>query len=121
MRKNIFLAAALIMSSGLSLSAQTSPAAPAPAAEPAQLFPPQTPAREKAALESASDLALDMSKLVIFLEAGQSYYRAYGKGTHGEAENKAFVKFLEDYQRVQGELKQEEAALRVWIDKKSEL
>jgi hypothetical protein len=120
MTKIFLLSAALMPLAAPCLRAQAE--APATTATPAaSLFPPQTPVREKAALESASDLALDMSKLVIFLEAGQSYYRAYGKGTHSEAENKAFVKFLEDYQRVLGELKQEEAALRVWIDKKSEL
>lgn len=113
----------MIVFGALPLSAQSGPAAPtaAPAPEPAQLFPPAAPVREKPALETASDLTLDMSKLVIFLESGQSYYRAYGKGTHNSAENKAFVKFLEDYERALGDLKQESAALRQWIDKKSEL
>ncbi|MBI3551295.1 MAG: hypothetical protein HY077_02150 [Elusimicrobia bacterium] len=95
--------------------------APAFAAEPAALLPPSPPARGKAAIETMTELTLDMSKTVMFLENGQAYFKAYGKGTHSPAENKAFVKFLEDYERELNNLKTENETLKTWIEKKSEL
>lgn len=99
------------------------PAAPAPEkpAEEMRFAPPAPPKRDKPSLDSASELALDLARAVSFLESGQSYFRAYSKGTHTPAENKAFVRFLEDYERELAAVKKELDVLREWVEKKSGL
>ena len=86
-----------------------------------QFIPPTAPAREKKSLDTAAEVALDAAKSLSFLEDGQSYYRAYAKGTHSSVENKAFVKFLEDYERELATVNKELEVLRLWVEKKSAL
>lgn len=110
--------AAVMVSSG----AVTPPAAePAPAVEkkPAPLLPPKIPARPKGTLDSAGEVARDLAARVEYFEHGQSYYRAYTKGSHSPEENKAFVQFLEDYENELGIAKRVHALLGVWLEKKS--
>lgn len=102
------------------------PAAPAPAAPAAEspralLLPPKPPAHAQRVLESASDVARDMSETFAFLEAGQSYYKAFSKGSHTVEENKAFVKFLEDYERELETARKEFGLLKSWFANSSDL
>jgi len=103
----------------------SSAAAPAPAAEPAAekkpapLLPPKIPVRPKGTLDSAAEVARDLAVRVEYFENGQSYYRAYTKGSHSPEENKAFVQFLEDYENELGIAKRVHALLGVWLEKKS--
>src|SRR5688572_4409520 len=100
---------------------EPAPAAPAPApaaAAPAgpkaaPLLPPKFPARPKGTLDPAGEVARDLSVRVEYFEHGQSYYRAYTKGSHSPEENKAFVKFLEDYENELGIAKRTHAILGV--------
>lgn len=96
--------------------------APAPAAEvkaPA-LYPPQIPARPKATLETAGDVARDLALRAQYFEDGQAYYRAFTKGgSHTAEENQAFVKFLEEYEVELGIAKRTHALLGTWLEKKS--
>jgi hypothetical protein len=87
----------------------------------ADLTPPALPDREKNELTSASGVALDMAKSIAFMEQGQAYYKAYAKGSHNAAENKAFVRFAEDYDRELNNVRKELDVLRIWVDKKSDL
>lgn len=87
----------------------------------ADIVPPKLPEREKSELSSASAVALDLAKAVAYLEQGQAYYKAYTKGSHTAEQNKAFVRFAEDYDRELSTVKRELDALRSWVDKKSEL
>ena len=106
----------------------STPAAPAPAAAPvtepkkaAPLLPPKVPARPKGTLDTAGEVARDLAVRVEYFENGQSYYRAYTKGSHSPEENKAFVQFLEDYENELGIAKRTHAILGVWLDKKSSI
>jgi hypothetical protein len=92
--------------------AATAPAKPEPAA-PAWT-PPKPPAHAQRSLETASDLARDLQEVASYLEAGQSYYRAYRKGTHTVEDNKAFLQFLESYEKEQSIARKETDALRKW-------
>jgi hypothetical protein len=94
--------------------AETKPAA-------AGLMPPKVPARPKGTLETAGEVARDLAIRVEYFEHGQSYYRAYTKGFHGPEENKAFVKFLEDYENELGIARRTHAILGLWLDKKSSI
>jgi hypothetical protein len=96
-------------------------AEPAKAVEekPAPLLPPRIPARPKGTLDTAGEVARDLAVRVEYFENGQAYYRAYTKGSHTPEENKAFVKFLEDYENELGIAKRTHAILGVWLDKKS--
>ena len=85
------------------------------------LTPPRAPEREKAALVTASAVALDMARSLAFLEQGQTYYKAYAKGTHTPQENKDFVKFAEDYDRELTTMKKEMEVLKLWLEKKADL
>jgi hypothetical protein len=87
--------------------------------KPALLLPPKIPARPKGTLDTAGEVARDLAVRVEYFENGQSYYRAYTKGSHSPEENKAFVKFLEDYENELGIAKRTHAILGVWLDKKS--
>lgn len=93
-------------------------AAAALAAGPTAPVPPQ---RAKASLDSASEVALDMAQALSFLEQGQVFYKAYAKGSHTAEENKAFLKFLADYEHQLETVKKELEVLRQWADKKSGL
>lgn len=97
-----------------------STAAAAAAAENG-LPPPQPPERSGQPLSTASAVALDMARSLAFLEQGQAYYKAYAHGTHDEAENKAFIRFAQDYDTELTNVKRELEVLRVWVDKKSDL
>lgn len=99
-------------------------AAPAPKPEhkpepKAPLLPPKVPTRPKGTLDTAGEVARDLAVRVQYFEDGQSYYRAYTKGSHTPEENKAFVQFLEDYEAELGIAKRVHAILGVWLDKKS--
>ena len=85
----------------------------------APLLPPKVPARPKGTLDTAAEVARDLALRVEYFEHGQSYYRAYTKGSHSPEENKAFVQFLEDYEAELGIAKRTHAILGVWLDKKS--
>lgn len=112
-RRYLLMAAPWVLAAGFALS---------PAAEDSpKLLPPDPPSREKRSLDSAAEVALDLAAVVSFLEHGQSYYRAYAKGTHSAAENKAFVRFLEDYERELSTARKELETLRLWAEKKSGL
>lgn len=89
--------------------------------KPAPLLPPQVPARPKGTLDTAAEVARDLALRVEYFENGQSYYRAYTKGSHTPEENKAFVKFLEDYENELGIAKRTHAILGVWLEKKSSI
>jgi len=89
--------------------------------KPAPLLPPSVPARPKGTLDTAGEVARDLAVRVEYFENGQSYYRAYTKGSHSPEENKAFVKFLEDYENELGIAKRTHAILGVWLEKKSSI
>lgn len=89
--------------------------------KPAPLLPPAPPARPKGTLDTAGEVARDLAVRVEYFENGQAYYRAYTKGSHTPEENKAFVKFLEDYENELGIAKRTHAILGVWLDKKSSI
>ncbi len=98
--------------------------APAPAAapeppKPALLLPPAIPARPKGTLETAADVARDLAVRVEYFEAGQAYYRAYTKGSHNAEENRAFVRFLEEYENELVIARKVHVLLGTWLDKKS--
>lgn len=106
----------------------SSAAAPAPAPVPAAvpeppkpkpLMPPSIPARPKGTLDTAGDVARDLAVRVEYFEAGQAYYRAYTKGTHTPEENKAFVRFLEEYENELAIAKRVQVLLGTWLEKKS--
>lgn len=98
-------------------SAETKPAE----TKPAPLLPPKVPERPKGTLDTAGEVARDLAVRVQYFEDGQSYYRAYTKGSHTPEENKAFVKFLEDYENELGIAKRTYAILGVWLEKKSSI
>ena len=102
----------------VAVSTPTAPAAPAVAPMPA-LFPPAIPARPKGTLDTAGEVARDLAVRVQYFEDGQAYYRAYTKGSHTPEENKAFVQFLEDYDKELGIAKRVHSILGVWLEKKS--
>lgn len=109
---------------GASVVAVATPAetTPAPAeAKPAPLLPPKVPERPKGTLDTAGEVARDLAVRVQYFEDGQAYYRAYTKGSHTPEENKAFVKFLEDYENELGIAKRTYAILGVWLEKKSSI
>lgn len=87
----------------------------------AKPVPPKPPERPKPSLDSASEVALDLARVLSFLEQGQAFYKAYAKGSHTAEENKAFLKFLADYEHELETAKKELEALRQWTDKKSGL
>ncbi|PIR16160.1 MAG: hypothetical protein COV48_10445 [Elusimicrobia bacterium CG11_big_fil_rev_8_21_14_0_20_64_6] len=97
----------------------STPAAQVEAPKPALLLPPKVPARPKGTLDTAGEVARDLAIRVEYFENGQSYYRAYTKGSHSPEENKAFVQFLEDYEAELGIARRTHAILGVWLDKKS--
>lgn len=99
------------------------------AAEPAvqtstktALSAPQAPERDGRPIESASELAADLSRSVAFLEKAKAFYADYTKGgTHTKEENKAFLKMLEDYERELGRARKELEALKQWFANKADL
>lgn len=99
----------------------STPAAQIEAPKPVLLLPPKVPARPKGTLDTAAEVARDLAIRVEYFENGQSYYRAYTKGSHTPEENKAFVQFLEDYEAELGIARRTHAILGVWLDKKSSI
>ncbi len=85
------------------------------------LIPPDPPTNAKKPLETASAVAADVAARLVYLEQGQTYYKAFTKDSHTTAQNKMFVKFAEDYDHELTVTKQELAILQQWIEKKSEL
>lgn len=112
---------------GMPGAAVVAVAPPAPAetkpaeTKPAPLLPPKVPERPKGTLDTAGEVARDLAVRVQYFEDGQAYYRAYTKGSHTPEENKAFVKFLEDYESELGIAKRTYAILGVWLEKKSSI
>lgn len=112
---------------GMPGAAAVAVAPPAPAetkpaeTKPAPLLPPKVPERPKGTLDTAGEVARDLAVRVQYFEDGQAYYRAYTKGSHTPEENKAFVKFLEDYESELGIAKRTYAILGVWLEKKSSI
>lgn len=101
-------------------------AAPLFAAEVAVSTPaivaPAPVERDGRPIETTPALAADLGKTLSFLEKGRAYYKAFTTaGSHTAAENKAFLKFLEDYERELGHAKKELAILKSWLDKNAEL
>lgn len=95
---------------------------PTPAIAPsAKASPPEAVKRAKPTLDSASEVALDMARALSFLEQGQVFYKTYAKGSHTAEENKAFLKFLADYEHELETVKKELEVLRQWVEKKSGL
>ncbi|MBI4349260.1 MAG: hypothetical protein HY553_20650 [Elusimicrobia bacterium] len=85
------------------------------------LMPPPTPRHERRMVDSASDLARDLTEVVAFLEQGQSYFRAFKKGTHTKEENAAMLRFLEAYEKEREIAKKEASLLNAWVQTKSDL
>ncbi len=109
-------------------AAPAAPVTPAPeppkAAEPAKpvLMPPAIPARPAGTLDTAAEVAKDLAVRVQYFEDGQSYYRAYTKGgSHSAEENKAFLRFLEEYERELEIARKVHTLLGVWLEKKSSI
>lgn len=124
---NTRLLAALLLGTALGAYAQlpsgtTASYVPAPEpAAPPRLVPPASPAHARKNLDSPSELARDFAEVVTFLDAGQAYFRAYGKGSHTPEDNKLFLAFLETYEREAAVAKREAAALKKWTDEQTEL
>ncbi|TPW21989.1 MAG: hypothetical protein FD126_131 [Elusimicrobia bacterium] len=118
---------ALLFGAALAASAQTPPAETSSYAPPAEpeaprvLTPPAFPAHARKSLDSPSELARDFAEVVTFLEQGQSYFRAYQKGSHTPEENKQFLAFLEAYERESAVARKEADALRKWVLEQSAL
>jgi hypothetical protein len=110
-----------LMSSAHAAEAVAPAVAMSTSAAPAPLFPPKPPARAKTSLDSAVDVARDLAAAVEYFEAGQSYYRAYTKGSHTPEENKAFIQFLQDYEKEREIARKTHAILGSWIEKKSSI
>lgn len=85
------------------------------------LMPPPVPRHEQRMVDNASDLSRDLAEIVFFLEQGQSYFRAFKKGTHSAEENAAMLRFLEAYERERELAKKESALLNSWVQSKSDL
>jgi hypothetical protein len=113
----------------LALSASSQEVSTAPAAVPVAaveakkpvIVPPKAPVRAKNSLDSAGEVARDLAAAVEYFEAGQSFYRAFVKGTHTAEENAAFVRFLEEYEKEQQTARRTHAALGAWLEKKSKV
>lgn len=85
------------------------------------LMPPSSPRHEQRMVDNASDLSRDLTDIVAFLEQGQSYFRAFKKGTHFPLENAAMLRFLEAYERERDLAKKESKLLNSWVQERSEL
>lgn len=116
-----FLALALIAAAGMLWAQEPStPTAPAPE-PPRVLVPPAPPAHARRSLDSPTELARDFAEVVAYLDAGQAYFRAYQKGTHSVEENRAFLAFLEVYEKEYAVAKKEADALRTWVKERGAL
>ena len=104
----------------LQARAQAPETAPAPPPPPTWI-PPQPPKHARRNLDSAGELAKDFAEVVQYLEHGQSYFRAYQRGTHTVEENQAFLKFLETYEKEYAIAKKEAATLLKWVEEKGSL
>jgi len=93
----------------------------AAAATRGSLKAPARPARKVRKLSTATELARDLALVVDYLERGQSYFRAYQRGTHSIEENKQFLDFLEHYEKELLVAKKETRTLNKWIASKGSL
>jgi hypothetical protein len=82
---------------------------------------PAKPKRERRKLDSATDLAKDLALVVDYLERGQSYFRAYQRGTHSLEDNKKFLSFLEHYEKELAVAKKEIRTLDKWVEARGSL
>ena len=85
------------------------------------LMPPPGPQHQQRHLDTASALARDLAEIVAFLEQGQSYFKAYKKGTHSAGENAALLRFLEAYERERAIAQREADLLLQWVKQRSDL
>lgn len=106
---------------GLARPAAVSTAAVAAAGRKESLKPPRPPLRAKQALESIAELAADLAQTMAYLEVGRAYLDAYSKGTHTTEENKAFLGFLQDYERELATATAELDVLQSWLKAKAGL
>lgn len=104
----------------LSVAGHSQTPTPAPQA-PRMLMPPSPPRHEQRMVDSASDLARDLTEVVAFLEQGQAYFRAYKKGSHTTEENAAMLRFLETYEQERELAKKEAKLLNSWVQERSDL
>ena len=117
---NIVAALILSMPAAHAAEAPASAVSVSTPSAPAPLFPPKPPVRPKNSLDSAVEVARDLTAAVEYFEAGQSYYRAYTKGgSHTPQENKAFIQFLQDYEKEREIARKTHSILGVWIEKTS--
>lgn len=116
---NVLFFSALLLASVPAGAAE--PAAISTAAAVAAYEPPAPPAHAQRELDTAADLSRDLAETVAYLEAGQSYFRAFTQATHTPAENKLFVKFLEQYEKELAAAKKEYQVLRDWLENASGL
>ncbi|MEK7389906.1 MAG: hypothetical protein AAB036_09415 [Elusimicrobiota bacterium] len=86
---------------------------------PGALFPPKPPTRASESIDSAGEMTRALAAVVEYLESGQAYYRAYTKGSHTAKENKAFVNFLQEYEKELAFARTTHSRLGSWIEKKS--
>lgn len=103
--------------------AQTPAAEPVPALQEAvgRLRAPLPPEHKRRNLTTISELARDCIEVVIYLDQGQAYFRAYQKRPHTVAENAEFLSFLETYERELEVARKEVEALRTWVRQKGSL
>ena len=83
--------------------------------------PPQPPAHAQRLLQTAADVSRDLADTVAYLEAGQTYFRAFARNSHTREENQRLLEFLRDYETELGMAKKEEAVLRDWLTKAAAL
>ena len=100
------------------LPAAVETSTPAAAAIASKLEPP-TPV--KRLLQTATDVARDLAETVAYLEAGQTYFRAFARETHTAEENQAMLRFLREYEAELNTAKKEEVILNDWIRKAANL
>jgi hypothetical protein len=92
-----------------------------PGAEPEGLEPPKAPAHAQRDLNTAAVLVRDLHEVVVFLEQGKAYFRAYQKSNHTPEENAKFLRFLETHEKEREIAKKEAEALKRWVFEKSGL
>ena len=92
-----------------------------PAGESAVVSPPPPPEHQNRNITTVSQLSRDLHDVVVYLEAGQDYFRKYQTGTHSVEENAAFLNFLEVYEKELELAKKEARTLRIWVDTRGSL
>jgi len=87
----------------------------------ARYEPPQPPAHTRGMMDTTADTVRDLADTIAFLEAGQTYFRAFARDTHTIDENQRLLEFLKDYDAELVAARKKEAALRSWLEKASAL